>query len=195
MWKSFFSYVIYTVWWIKIMSCRSHIYPYTFYFGVAILSSPIYQMFLLDLFFAILHFIFQFEYQLSWFIMPTSLCFSISKHGMKAIRWKHIACALGIAVNKPHLKTEIWHNTFGSMKKHLALKWEIGYESLCTNTKCLGIFCPCQTIIFLSSVYLQLMIEFQPPKNPISALCMYPQYTQLLPVHTAACTAKLISSL
>lgn len=116
-------------------------------------------------------------------------------HGMKAIRWKHIACALGIAVHKPHLTSEIWYNTFGSMKKHLALKWEIGYESLCTNTKCLGIFCPCQTIIFLSSVYLQLMIEFQPPKNPISALCMYPQYTQLLPVHTAACTAKLISSL
>lgn len=52
----------------------------------------------------------------------------------------------------------------------------------------------CQTIIFLS-VYLQLMIEFQSPKNPISALCMYPQYTQLLRVHTAACTAKLISSL
>lgn len=120
---------------------------------------------------------------------------SIVYHGMKAIRWKHIACALGIAVHKPHLKTEIWYNTFGSMKKHLALKWEIGYESLCTNTKCLGIFCPCQTIIFLSSVYLQLMIEFQSPKNSISALCMYPQYTQLLPVHTAACTAKLISSL
>lgn len=44
------------------------------------------------------------------------------------------------------------------------MKWEIGYESLCTNTKCLGIFRPCQTIIFPSSVYLQLMIEFQPPK-------------------------------
>lgn len=120
---------------------------------------------------------------------------SIVYHGMKAIRWKHLACALGIAVHKPHLESEIWYDTFGSMKKHLALKWEIGYESLCTNTKCLGIFCPCQTIIFLSSVYLQLMIEFQSPKNPISALCMYPQYTQLLPVHTAACTAKLISSL
>lgn len=63
------------------------------------------------------------------------------------------------------------------------------------NIKCLGIFCPCLTITSLSSVYLQLMIEFQTPKNPISALCMYPQYTQLLPVHTAACTAKLISSL
>lgn len=55
-------------------------------------------------------------------------------------------------------------------------------------------FLSCQTIIF-PSVYLQLMIEFQSPKNPISALCMYPQYTQLLRVHTAACTAKLISSL
>lgn len=55
-------------------------------------------------------------------------------------------------------------------------------------------FLSCQTIIFLS-VYLQLMIEFPSPKNPISALCMYPQYTQLLRVHTTACTAKLISSL
>lgn len=32
-------------------------------------------------------------------------------------------------------------------------------------------------------------------KEPISALCMYPQHTQLLRVHTAACAAKLISSL
>lgn len=31
---------------------------------------------------------------------------------MKAIRWKHIACALGISVHKPHLKSEIWCNTF-----------------------------------------------------------------------------------
>lgn len=80
---------------------------------------------------------------------------------MKAIRWKHIACALGIAV---YSSQRYGITPFGSIKKHLALKWEIGYESLCTNTKCLGIFRPCQTIIFLSSVYLQLMIEFQPPK-------------------------------
>lgn len=52
-------------------------------------------------------------------------------------------------------------------------------------------FLSCQTIIFLS-VYLQLMIEFQsfPPlrkkreeNKPISALCMYPQHTQLLRAH------------
>lgn len=37
--------------------------------------------------------------------------------------------------------------------------------------------------------------EKRKENKPISALCMYPQHTQLLRVHTAACTAKLISSL
>lgn len=30
---------------------------------------------------------------------------------MKVIRWKHIACALGIAAHTAHLKSEIWYKT------------------------------------------------------------------------------------
>lgn len=91
---------------------------------------------------------------------------------MKAIRWKHIACALGIAVHKPHLKSEIWYNTFWIHKKS-TLHWseKLAMSHYAQTPNALAFSVAAKQSSFLSSVYLQLMIEFQPPKIPF-LLCV-----------------------
>ena len=100
---------------------------------------------------------------------------------MKAIRWKHIACALGIAVHKPHLKSEIWYNTF----------WIHEKKAPCTEVR--------NWLRVIMHKHLMPWHFLSLPNNHLPLLCLFaindwisvPQkshfcFVYVSPIHTAA---------